>query len=83
MRPMAIKNEVLQSPRLQNASEASPPPPTQPPLERLSDAIQEAIKVVIGTHRKPPRRLKSFLNGTWLGHPLHPVIMDIPITSST
>lgn len=53
----------------------------QPLLERLSDALQEAIKVVVGTHRKPPRRLKSFLNGTWFGHPLHPVITDVPIAA--
>jgi nitrite reductase/ring-hydroxylating ferredoxin subunit/uncharacterized membrane protein len=39
------------------------------------------IKVVIGSNRKPPRRLKSFLNGTWFGHPLHPVITDVPITA--
>jgi len=65
----------------QNASEASPPPPSQPPLERLSDALQEAIKVVVGTHRKPPRRLKSLLNGTWFGHPLHPVMTDVPIAA--
>jgi len=25
------------------------------------------------------RRLKIFLNGTWVGHPLHPVLTDIPI----
>jgi len=52
-------------------SDLSPSP--QPFAERLSDALQEAIKVVVGTHRKPPRRLKSLLNGTWFGHPLHPV----------
>lgn len=60
-------------------SDKSPSP--QPFAERLSDAFQEAIKVVVGTHRKPPRRFKSFLNGTWFGHPLHPVITDVPITA--
>jgi nitrite reductase/ring-hydroxylating ferredoxin subunit/uncharacterized membrane protein len=50
-------------------------------LERLSDGLQQLIQVVIGSHRKPPRRLRSLLNGTWLGHPLHPVITDIPITA--
>lgn len=58
---------------------ASQPMPA--PLERLSDTLQEAIKVVVGTHRKPPRRLKSFLNGTWFGHPLHPVLTDVPIAA--
>ncbi len=37
--------------------------------------------MVVGVHRKPPRRLKSLLNGTWFGHPLHPVIMDVLIAA--
>jgi nitrite reductase/ring-hydroxylating ferredoxin subunit/uncharacterized membrane protein len=57
------------------------PPATQRFSERLSDRLQDMIKVVIGSNRKPPRRLKSFLNGTWFGHPLHPVITDVPITA--
>jgi nitrite reductase/ring-hydroxylating ferredoxin subunit/uncharacterized membrane protein len=60
-------------------SEMSPSP--QPFLERLSDGLQQLIQVVIGSHRKPPRRLKSLLNGTWFGHPLHSVITDVPITA--
>ena len=60
-------------------SKQSPAP--QPLHERLSDDLQEAIKVRVGTHRKPPRRLKSFLNGTWFGHPLHPVLTDVPIAA--
>jgi nitrite reductase/ring-hydroxylating ferredoxin subunit/uncharacterized membrane protein len=56
-----------------------PPSPPQPLAERLSDQLQRGIGVVIGAHRKPPRRLKSLLNGTWFGHPLHPVITDVPI----
>jgi nitrite reductase/ring-hydroxylating ferredoxin subunit/uncharacterized membrane protein len=57
------------------------PPAAQRFSERLSDRLQDMIKVVIGSNRKPPRRLKSFLNGTWFGHPLHPVITDVPITA--
>jgi nitrite reductase/ring-hydroxylating ferredoxin subunit/uncharacterized membrane protein len=60
-------------------SHTSPSP--QPFLERLSDGFQHLIQVVIGSQRKPPRRLRSLLNGTWLGHPLHPVITDVPITA--
>lgn len=58
-----------------------PPSAAQPFAERFSDRLQHAIGVVIGAQRKPPRRLKSLLNGTWFGHPLHPVITDIPITA--
>lgn len=53
----------------------------QPFVERLSDSLQHIISVVVGAQRKPPRRLKSMLNGTWFGHPLHPVITDVPIGS--
>jgi nitrite reductase/ring-hydroxylating ferredoxin subunit/uncharacterized membrane protein len=51
----------------------------QPFVERFSDGLQHAIQIVIGAQRKPPRLLKSLLHGTFLGHPLHPAITDIPI----
>lgn len=51
----------------------------QPFAERLSDSLQRIIGALIGSNRKPPRRFKSFLNGTWLGHPLHPVLTDVPV----
>jgi len=54
---------------------------SQPFAERLSDELQRIIGVLVGANRKPPRRFKSFLNGTWFGHPLHAVLTDIPVTS--
>lgn len=59
------------------SSESSNPP--QPFAERFSDSLQHIIQVVIGSNRKPPRHFRSFLNGTWFGHPLHPAITDVPI----
>jgi nitrite reductase/ring-hydroxylating ferredoxin subunit/uncharacterized membrane protein len=59
----------------------APPPAPQPFAERLSDSLQHLIGIIVGSQRKPPRRLKSLLNGTWLGHPLHPVMTDVPITA--
>ena len=58
------------------ASEAA-----QPFAERFSDQLQHLIGVLVGANRKPPRRLKSFLNGTWLRHPLHALLTDIPVGS--
>lgn len=55
----------------------APAPPSA--TDRISDGLQTAIKVVIGSNRKPPRRFKSLLHGTWLHHPLHPAITDVPI----
>lgn len=59
----------------------APSPAPQPFTERLSDSLQHWIGMIVGSQRKPPRHLKSLLNGTWLGHPLHPVMTDIPITA--
>jgi nitrite reductase/ring-hydroxylating ferredoxin subunit/uncharacterized membrane protein len=55
---------------------AAPPAPW---YDRLADPLQSGIKVLVGSNLKPPRRLKSLLSGTWLGHPLHPLITDVPI----
>lgn len=73
---MSTGNPVSETP-------ASPEPanPPQSLLERLADSTQQFIQVVVGSHRKPPRRFKSLLNGTWLGHPLHPVMIVVPIGS--
>ena len=57
------------------------PPAPQPFAERLSDQLQHVIQVIVGSQRKPPRRLKSLLNGTWFGHPLHPVMTDVPVAA--
>src|SRR3989442_4408999 len=42
------------------------------PLGKLFVAIFSALY-------KPVPILKDFLNGVWLGHPLHPAITDVPI----
>src|SRR2546429_1061691 len=62
-------------------SSPAPQPDPQPFAERLSDALQHIIQVIVGSNRKPPRRLRSLLNGTWFGHPLHPAITDVPVTA--
>lgn len=63
----------------QSEAAADAPAERAPFVERLSDGLAGAIGAIVGSQRKPPRLLKSFLNGTWLGHPLHPAITDIPI----
>jgi nitrite reductase/ring-hydroxylating ferredoxin subunit/uncharacterized membrane protein len=56
--------------------------PSQPPfVDRLSDALQSGIKALTGANWKAPRRLKTLLSGTWLGHSLHPVITDVPVAA--
>jgi len=52
-------------------------------LEPVADFVQ---KVVAGSYKllgKPGHDLKTLVHGTWLGHPLHPVLTDIPIGAWT
>ena len=68
-------------PTTETSTPAETPAEPQPFAERFSDGLQNVIKVLVGSNRKPPRLFRSLLNGTWFGHPLHPAITDIPITS--
>jgi nitrite reductase/ring-hydroxylating ferredoxin subunit/uncharacterized membrane protein len=47
-------------------------------LDRVGGPLADGVKRVVG---KGP--LKDLLSGTWLGHPLHPLLTDIPIGSLT
>ena len=53
-------------------------------LERVADVssfdkvIDPARRVV---QKGLPPALKDFLHGTWLGHPLHPVLVQVPVGS--
>ena len=53
--------------------------PRAPFLERLSDGLQGVIGKLAGNTGKPPRLWKSLLSGTWLRHPLHPLLTDVPV----
>jgi nitrite reductase/ring-hydroxylating ferredoxin subunit/uncharacterized membrane protein len=56
-------------------------PPAEPATERIAESVQNIVKAVIGSNRKPPRLFKTLLNGSFLGHPLHPVLTDVPIAA--
>jgi len=58
---------------------STPHPAKTPAVDCISDTLQEGVKVIIGAHRAPPRRLKSLLHGTPGGHPLHPALTDVPL----
>src|SRR5215831_1500962 len=47
-------------------------------LEPAGDTIQQAIGKAVPYEGKA-RRFKDFLHGTWLGHPLHPALTDLPL----
>lgn len=52
-------------------------------LDGLSDAIQPVIKGAFSSSGEAGKVAKDFLNGVWLGHPLHPVITDVPVGAWT
>ena len=50
-------------------------------IKKISALLNRFLQ---GCFRIPAmRRLKIFLNGTWIGHPLHPMLTDIPIGAWT
>ena len=50
-------------------------------LDKLGEPIQNWLLNFFGQPGQPNRKLKDVLNGTWLGHPLHPVLTDVPLGS--
>ena len=48
-------------------------------LGALANTIQPAIKALFEGHNGARRPIKNLLHGTFLGHPLHPLLTDIPI----
>src|SRR5712692_8552171 len=51
----------------------------QESLETAADVTQAGVKGFFNALGEARRPVKNFLNGTWLGHPLHPVATDIPL----
>jgi nitrite reductase/ring-hydroxylating ferredoxin subunit/uncharacterized membrane protein len=49
-------------------------------LDPLADSIQGVVQKVLAAAGAP---LRNTLNGTWLGHPLHPLLTDVPIGAWT
>ncbi len=50
-------------------------------IRGLADWLRNLLTKIV--QETPLRPLKLFLNGTWLEHPLHPVLTDIPIGAWT
>ncbi|MFD2512568.1 Rieske 2Fe-2S domain-containing protein [Pontibacter locisalis] len=52
-------------------------------LKTAGDAIQPAVVNAFKAGGEAGKQVKDMLHGTWLGHPLHPAITDVPIGSWT
>ncbi|HEY3066297.1 MAG TPA: Rieske 2Fe-2S domain-containing protein [Methylomirabilota bacterium] len=55
----------------------------QPWLDPLGDRLQNGILAAWEAAGTAGRRVKNFLHGVWLGHPLHPVLTDVPLGAWT
>src|SRR6266498_4467538 len=52
-------------------------------LDSVADRLQPAVKSLFDALGPARPGVADFLHGTWLGHPLHPVLTDIPIGAWT
>ena len=52
-------------------------------ITQAADGLADAVKNAYASGGEGARRLKSALNGVWLGHPLHATITDVPLGSWT
>lgn len=52
-------------------------------LDRLGDEAQRALGGLVARLGRPGRVVKDLLHGTWLGHPLHPVLTDVVVGAWT
>jgi len=52
-------------------------------LAPLEQRLQGAISAAFATGGTTGRVIKNFLHGTWLGHPLHPALTDVPVGAWT
>ncbi len=52
-------------------------------LDTPADKLQQAVRGLYRAAGPAGDALKRFLHGRWLGHPLHPVLTDVPIGAWT
>jgi nitrite reductase/ring-hydroxylating ferredoxin subunit/uncharacterized membrane protein len=52
-------------------------------LEPIADRLQPAIAGALGADGSIGPKVADLLHGTWLGHPLHVVLTDVPLGSWT
>src|SRR5919206_3180170 len=52
-------------------------------LEPLANTLQQAVGSAFTAAGPNGLAVKNFLHGVWLGHPLHPVLTDVPVGAWT
>src|SRR4051795_2602224 len=62
---------------------ANGPDPREPWLEGTADAVQAAVSSTFERAGQNGAKIKDALQGTWLGHALHPALILAPAGSWT
>lgn len=52
-------------------------------LEKAEEAVQDAVGSAFRAGGATGKKVMDALHGTWAGHPLHPIITDVPIGAWT
>jgi nitrite reductase/ring-hydroxylating ferredoxin subunit/uncharacterized membrane protein len=52
-------------------------------LDAIGQLLQNWVHKIYGQPDQKSYKIKDFLNGVWLGHPVHPVLVNIPIGAWT
>lgn len=52
-------------------------------LDSVADPLQSTVTSLFSNAGESGKQVKNFLNGTWLGHPLHPLLTDVPVGAWT
>src|SRR4051794_17572021 len=52
-------------------------------LEPVGDTLQSAISDLYESGGEAGRKVEDFFHGTWMGHPLHAAVTDVPIGAWT
>ncbi len=55
----------------------------QPWLEWISKTTQKIVVSIFSSGGPAALKIRDFLHGTWLGHPVHPALTDVPIGAFT
>jgi nitrite reductase/ring-hydroxylating ferredoxin subunit/uncharacterized membrane protein len=52
-------------------------------IDQAAHVLQNAVRSVFESQGERGRQVRNFLNGVWLGHPLHAAVTDVPVGAWT
>lgn len=52
-------------------------------LEPLADTVQQGVASAFESGGEAGKKVEDFLHGTWMGHPLHAAVTDVPLGAWT